>query len=126
MNILMIMADQLSALVLPAYKHPVVRTPYIDSLAACGTVFENCYCNSPLCVPSRQSMLTGRLASAIGSWDNGAELPASVPTFLHHLRLSGYRTILSGKMHFVGPDQLHGFEERLNSDIYPADVQLDA
>jgi choline-sulfatase len=44
-----------------------------------------------------------------------------MPTFAHYLRLMGYRTCLSGKMHFVGPDQLHGFEERLTTDIYPAD-----
>jgi choline-sulfatase len=120
MNILMIMADQLAGPALPAYGHPIVRTPHLDALAARGAVFENCYCNNPLCVPSRQSMVTGRLASTIGSYDNAAELPAGVPTFVHHLRRGGYRTILAGKMHFVGPDQLHGFEERLNSDIYPA------
>ena len=50
-----------------------------------------------------------------------AEFSADIPTFAHHLRASGYRTILSGKMHFCGPDQLHGFEERLTTDIYPAD-----
>jgi choline-sulfatase len=120
MNILMIMADQLAAPALGAYGHPIVRSPHLDALAAGGTLFENCYCNSPLCVPSRQSMVSGRLPSAIGSYDNATELPAQVPTFLHHLRRGGYRTILAGKMHFVGPDQLHGFEERLNSDIYPA------
>ena len=46
---------------------------------------------------------------------------ASVPTFAHYLRVLGYRTVLAGKMHFVGPDQLHGFEERRTTDIYPAD-----
>src|SRR5690606_1657063 len=46
---------------------------------------------------------------------------AEVPTFLHHLALAGYSTILSGKMHFVGPDQHHGFQERLTTDIYPSD-----
>ncbi|MFN4203604.1 MAG: choline-sulfatase, partial [Tabrizicola sp.] len=44
-----------------------------------------------------------------------------IPTYAHHLRRAGYHTALSGKMHFVGPDQLHGFEERLTTDIYPAD-----
>jgi choline-sulfatase len=44
-----------------------------------------------------------------------------MPTFAHYLRSAGYRTVLSGKMHFCGPDQLHGFEERLTTDIYPAD-----
>ena len=43
-----------------------------------------------------------------------------MPTFAHHLRAAGYRTVLAGKMHFIGPDQLHGFEERLLPDVYPA------
>jgi choline-sulfatase len=66
-------------------------------------------------------MLAGRLPSEIEAYDNGAELAASVPTFAHYLRVLGYQTCLVGKMHFVGPDQLHGFEERLTTDIYPAD-----
>jgi choline-sulfatase len=84
-------------------------------------VFENAYCNSPLCAPSRASLMTGLLPSRTGAIDNAAELPASIPTFGHHLRNQGYQTSLCGKMHFVGPDQLHGFEERLTTDIYPAD-----
>src|SRR5918993_4364501 len=120
-NILMVMADQLTALALPAYGHPVVRTPHLDRLAAAGAVFEACYCNFPLCAPSRAALLTGRLASRVEVYDNAAEFRASVPTFAHGLRALGYRTCLSGKMHFVGPDQLHGFEERLTTDIYPAD-----
>ena len=63
----------------------------------------------------------GLLPSRTRVYDNAAEFPADIPTFAHHLRLRGYRTILSGKMHFCGPDQLHGFEERLTTDIYPAD-----
>ena len=120
-NILMIMADQLGASALPAYGNRVARTPRIDALAREGVVFETFYCNSPLCAPSRFSFLSGRHVSAIGAYDNAAELPAQVPTFAHFLRRAGYRTILSGKMHFCGADQLHGFEERLTTDIYPAD-----
>jgi choline-sulfatase len=92
----------------------------VARLAGEGVVFENAYCSSPLCAPSRASMITGSLPSRIGVYDNGAELPASVPTIAHHLRAKGYRTCLAGKMHFIGPDQLHGFEERLTPDIYPA------
>lgn len=66
-------------------------------------------------------MMSGRLASRIGAWDNGSEFSASVPTFAHYLRARGYYTCISGKMHFVGPDQYHGFEERLTTEIYPAD-----
>jgi choline-sulfatase len=120
-DIVMIMADQLTALALSAYGHPVTRTPHIDRLAAEGVLFEDAYCNFPLCAPSRFSLMSGRLASRIEAFDNAAEFKAAVPTFAHGLRALGYRTCLSGKMHFVGPDQLHGFEERLTTDIYPAD-----
>jgi choline-sulfatase len=65
--------------------------------------------------------MTGQLPTRTGVYDNSAEFPSAVPTFAHYLRLEGYRTCLSGKMHFVGPDQLHGFEERLTTDVYPGD-----
>ena len=119
-NILLIMADQLGAQWLPSYGHPVVRTPHLDALAASGTLFQNCYTPSPICVAARAAMMAGRHVSASGLYDNGTEFPSSMPTFVHHLRGAGYQTALSGKMHFVGPDQRHGFEERLTTDIYPA------
>ena len=120
-NILILMADQMIPQALGAYGNPTVRTPHIDRLAEGGVVFDSAYCNSPLCAPSRYVFLSGRLPSAIGGYDNAAEFPSAVPTFAHYLRLAGYQTILSGKMHFCGADQLHGFEERLTTDIYPAD-----
>lgn len=120
-HILLFMTDQLTAFALRAYGNTVCKTPNIDRLAAGGAVFESAYCNYPLCAPSRFSMMAGRLASRIGAWDNGAEFPASIPTFAHYLRRMGYYTCISGKMHFVGPDQLHGFEERLTTEIYPSD-----
>jgi choline-sulfatase len=116
------MVDQLGAGWLPAYGHPVVKAPTITALARSGVVFESAYCPSPLCAPSRAGLLTGRLPSRTGVFDNAAELRASIPTVAHHLRAAGYATCLVGKMHFVGPDQLHGFEERLTTDIYPADL----
>lgn len=119
-NILLIQADQLTPGVLPAYGHPVVQAPHIQSLADNGVVFEKNYCNFPLCVPSRASMLAGRLANAIESWDNAAEMPGSVPTVAHYLRKEGYYTVLCGKMHFIGPDQVHGYDERITTDIYPS------
>ena len=120
-NILILMADQVAAGVLPAYGNQVALTPHIDALAEHGVVFEAAYCNSPLCAPSRSVFMSGRLPSATGAYDNAAEFTSQVPTFAHYLRHAGYRTILTGKMHFCGPDQLHGFEERLTTDIYPAD-----
>src|SRR4029078_2972873 len=75
---------------------------------------------SPLCAPSRASLMTGLLPSRTAVYDNAGELPAAVPTCAHHFRAAGSRTVLAGKMHFIGPDQLHGFEERLVPDVYPA------
>jgi choline-sulfatase len=120
-NILFIQADQMAAPPLPLYGGRIVQAPHLQELAAGGTVFDAAYCNSPICAPSRFSMMSGRLPTAIGAYDNASELPASVPTLAHALSSAGYRTILSGKMHFIGPDQLHGFAERLTTDIYPAD-----
>lgn len=121
-NILFLMVDQLTAFALSSYGNKTVKTPNIDKLANRGVVFENNYCNYPLCAPSRASMMTGQLTSKIGCYDNGAEFSASVPTFVHHLRAEGYYTCISGKMHFIGPDQMHGFEDRLTTEIYPADL----
>ena len=120
-NIVLIMADQLAPQFTGAYGHPLVRTPHMEALAVNGTRFNSAYCNSPLCAPSRASFMTGQLPTRIDAYDNGSEFAASVPTFAHYLRMMGYRTCLSGRMHFVGPDQLHGFEERLTTDVYPVD-----
>ena len=122
MNFLIVIADQLSPRALPAYGNGVVKAPALSALAQGGVVFEHAYCNFPLCAPSRASFITGLLASRTGVFDNGAVLPASLPTLAHRLRARGYRTALAGKMHFIGPDQLHGFEERLTPDIYPAGI----
>ncbi len=115
------MADQLAPSALPFHGNRVTRAPAMSSLAGSGVVFDAAYTASPLCAPARASLLTGLLPSRTGVYDNAAELPAHVPTFAHCLRNAGYRTVLAGKMHFCGPDQLHGFEERLTTDIYPAD-----
>ena len=120
-NIVLLMADQMAPAALPFYGGAPAVTPVMSRLAAEGVVFASAYCASPLCGPSRFSLLSGQLPSRIGAFDNACEFRADTPTFAHYLRLGGYRTITAGKMHFVGPDQLHGFEERLTTDIYPAD-----
>lgn len=120
-NIVLLMADQLAPHFTGTYGHSLVKTPHLDALAERGARFDAAYCHSPLCAPARFSMMAGRSVSSIGAWDNASEFSASTPTLAHYLSLAGYRTALSGKMHFVGPDQLHGFDERLTTDIYPAD-----
>jgi choline-sulfatase len=120
-NIVLVMFDQMAALSLPAYGHPLVKTPNLDRLAARGTVFDQAYCTAPLCSPARFALMSGQLPSKIGAFDNAAEFPSGVPTLPHYLRTAGYRTCLSGKMDFTGADQLHGYEERLTTDLSPSD-----
>ena len=111
-NLLVLMSDQHNPHVLGCYGDNVVRTPNLDSLAENGVLFEHHYCQSPLCVPSRMSFMTGRQPSDIRVWSNSCVLPTDVTTFAHSLGAAGYETALIGRMHFVGWDQYHGFEKR--------------
>ena len=120
-NILIFMVDQLNGTLFPDGPADWLHAPNLKKLASQSIRFENCYTASPLCAPGRAGFMSGQLPSVSGVYDNAAEFPSDLPTYAHHLRAAGYQTILSGKMHFVGPDQLHGFEERLTTDIYPAD-----
>ena len=120
-NILILMVDQLNGTFFPDGPAAFLKTPNLKALAARSARFANCYTASPLCAPARASFMSGCLPSRTRVYDNAAEFASDIPTYAHHLRRAGYRAILSGKMHFVGPDQLHGFEERLTTDIYPAD-----
>jgi choline-sulfatase len=121
------MADQQSPHVLRHTGDRIVRTPNLDRLAAEGTRFTATYCGSPLCVPSRMTFLTGRHCSEIGVWSNGCVLDSEIPTFPGELAAGGYETVLCGRMHFVGPDQRHGFTRRTIGDVsqgrFPAGME---
>ena len=119
-NILFIQADQLAANALAPWGNKTVKAPHIDRLASTSVVFKNCYCNLPMCGPSRASMHAGRLPFSIGMYDNASEFHSAIPTFAHYLRDMNYRVEMSGKMHFVGADQLHGYDKRHTTEIYPA------
>jgi len=119
-NILLLMGDEHRYSLAGCYGHPVVKTPTLDALAARGAVLDAAYCPSPICAPSRAAMMAGRHVHQLGVWDNAAPFGCDWPTFAHSFTAAGYRTILSGKMHYVGPDQRHGFAERWVQDIYPA------
>ena len=120
-NILIIMVDQLNGTLFPDGPADWLHAPHLKALAERSTRFTNSYTGSPLCAPARASFMSGQLPSRTRVYDNAAEFASDIPTYAHHLRRAGYQTCLSGKMHFVGPDQMHGFEERLTTDIYPAD-----
>ena len=112
-NVLFIMSDSLSPHYMGAYGDVCGATPNLDKLAQNGVVFDNAYCNSPLCTPSRASMVTGRYVSELGCYDNANEFASDFPSMAHVFRRAGYETALSGKMHFIGHDQYHGFDLRM-------------
>ncbi|MBL8580349.1 MAG: choline-sulfatase [Mesorhizobium sp.] len=120
-NILILMVDQLNGTLFPDGPASFLHAPHLNALAQRSARFANAYTASPLCAPARASFMSGQLPSRTRVYDNAAEFASDIPTYAHHLRRAGYQTALSGKMHFVGPDQLHGYEERLTTDIYPAD-----
>jgi choline-sulfatase len=120
-NMLIIMVDQLNGTLFDHGPKPFLHAPHLKNLAENSVCFPTCYTASPLCAPGRASFMSGQLLSRTRVYDNAAEFASSIPTYAHHLRRHGYHTILAGKMHYVGPDQLHGFETRTTTDIYPAD-----
>jgi len=120
-NILIFMVDQLNGTLFPDGPADWLHTPNLKRLAEKSVRFANTYTASPLCAPGRASFMSGQLPRRTRVYDNAAEFASDIPTYAHHLRRAGYQTCLSGKVHFVGPDQLHGFEERLTTDVYPAD-----
>ena len=120
-NILILMVDQLNGTLFPDGPADWLHAPNLKRLAARSARFKNSYTASPLCAPARASFMSGQLPRRTRVYDNAAEFCSDIPTYAHHLRRAGYATTLSGKMHFVGPDQMHGLEERLTTDIYPAD-----
>ncbi|MHC4647293.1 MAG: sulfatase-like hydrolase/transferase [Planctomycetota bacterium] len=110
-NILVIMSDEHNTGVLGCYGNDIIRTPNLDGLARRGIVFENCYCNSPLCVPSRLSFTSGKYASRVGAWSNTCWLPsADYPSLPRIMNATGYESYLCGKMHY-DRTRRYGFTE---------------
>ncbi|MCC5849076.1 MAG: sulfatase-like hydrolase/transferase [Verrucomicrobia bacterium] len=120
-HIVLLISDQHNAGLMGCAGDPWVRTPHLDQLAAEGCRFTQCYCNSPVCGPSRMSMLTGQSPLHNGVLTNRQALASHIPTLAHALAAAGYDTVLCGRMHFIGPDQRHGFAERLVGEFGPTD-----
>src|SRR5688572_20807568 len=118
-NVLLIMSDQHAQRIAGCYGDQVVETPNIDRLAAEGIVFDNAYCPSPICLPARMSALTARYPHRQSCWTNTDYLASDIPTMAHALGASGMCPILVGRMHALGPDQLHGYVRREIGDHSP-------
>ncbi|MDE0198650.1 MAG: sulfatase-like hydrolase/transferase [Caldilineaceae bacterium] len=115
-NLLYIHSDQHSPHVTGCYGDGLVDTPNLDRLAADGVVFDSAYCCSPICVPSRMSMLSGRHPYQNEVWTNEHGLDSRIATIAHAMGAAGYQPELVGRMHSVGPDQLHGYAARFVGD----------
>ena len=118
-DILLYMSDQHSYELQGYAGNTVVRTPMLNRLAETGTVMTNAMTSCPLCVPARASMISGLLPSNNGVLFNFNSINSDMATFLHSLTVSGYETVLCGRMHFVGPDQRHGYAKRIAGDRTP-------
>ena len=111
-NLLYIHSDQHNPYVMGCAGDPVVETPHLDRLATEGVQCTQVYCPSPVCVASRMAMLAGRYPSDIEVWTNNQILDSGVPTMAHAMGAAGYQPVLIGRMHSIGPDQLHGYVAR--------------
>ena len=118
-DILLFISDQHSFLQQGYAGDKIVRTPNLDMLAREGSVFMNCITPYPLCVPARMCLMSGQLASRCDVMSNSGVLSSARATFVHSLDNAGYDTVLCGRMHFVGPDQRHGFRKRIAGDLTP-------
>lgn len=119
-NIVFVFSDQHNASVMGCEGDPYIKTPNLDKLASKGVRLTNCYSPSPLCVPCRTSLLTGRMPHQTKTYNNFIELSSDEPTMAHSLTIAGYETVLAGRMHFCGHDQYHGFEKHFTYDATPS------
>jgi len=121
-NLLFLMADDHAGYVLGADGNGLAETTNLDQLAREGTRFASHYCQSPVCTPSRQCLLTGQLPHSAGVTTLRTALSEDKPTLADKLQSAGYRTATIGKMHFNQPGKpgLHGFQTAITEDVLNA------
>ena len=115
-NLLFILSDQHRASVAGCYGDQIAETPSLDRLASEGVAFDNAYCPSPICMPSRMSLMTGRHPYRNHVWGNEDILHSGIPTMAHALGAAGCNPLLVGRLHSMGPDQLLGYAHRAVGD----------
>lgn len=121
-NLLFILSDQHNKEVMGCAGHPVVKTPHLDALAAGGTRFTNVYTPSPICVPARACLATGRYVHQTGFWDNATPYDGSIRSWAHRLRGEGHRVSAIGKLHYRSAEDDGGFSEAIDNLHVPDGV----
>jgi len=112
MNVVFILSDQHNPFYTGCCGHPLARTPNIDRLAAEGVRFAYAYCASPLCVPARASLFTGRYVHEHCCWDNAQPWDGRLQGWSHYFREEGILLVTVGKLDFA-PGADHGIEREL-------------
>lgn len=116
-NVVFIVGDDHSAEVLGAYGNKIVRTPNLDRMARRGIMFARAYVSSPVCSPSRQSMITGKYPHATGVSLLRSPFPEEQVTIADHLSPLGFKTAIIGKNHFNN-NLNHGFDLKIEKKDY--------
>lgn len=116
-NILLLMSDEHRADVVGYEGNNIIRTPILNELARTGVVFRNAYTPSPICIPARQCIMSGQFPRTCGVEHYGEDLPPNSMTYARHLAQYGYNTVVSGKLHHMGTDQMQGWTRRICGDI---------
>ena len=112
-NLLFIMSDEHTRSVIGCYGDKIVKTPNLDKLAASGTRFTNAYTPSPICVPARASLATGRYLHQHKNWSSAEPYNGTMPSWSHRLRDEGHRCTSIGKLHFRSTEDDNGFDEEI-------------
>ncbi|MFD2116629.1 sulfatase-like hydrolase/transferase [Paenibacillus yanchengensis] len=117
-NILFLMSDEHRADIAGFAGNKIVRTPVLDKLAAEAVLFQNAYTPSPICIPARQCMMAGQFPRHCGVERYGQDLTPGYMTFARRLAQYGYQTVVSGKLHHMGVDQMQGWTRRISGDMH--------
>ena len=112
-NFLFLCSDQHARNALGCYGHPIVQTPNLDALAARGTRFTTAYTNSPICVPARASMATGRYLHQHRAWSSAEPYDGQIKSWGHRLMENGCRAVSAGKLHYRNGEDANGFDPEL-------------
>lgn len=112
-NLLILISDEHRKDALGCIGHPLVKTPHLDALAERGTLFENAYTPSPMCVPTRASIACGDHVHNLGYWDSATPYDGRVRSWMHHLRDAGIEVASIGKLHFRSSDDDNGFSQEI-------------
>ena len=101
-NVLVIQTDEHHFKTLGCYGGKIVKTPNIDWIAENGALATSFYATTPVCSPSRASLITGRYPQNTPVTNNNIRLDDNIVTFAEVLRRKGYKTGYSGKWHLDG------------------------